>query len=667
MKKIYTLFAFAALCVSGCTNDITEGGNISSKYNTVTLEAVAHTDDDDTRALFDESGKKLVWDLADGHTEQNLSVIELHDDECAEGLSSRVECSNACEGVFNAEKTANTTNSNKAIFDVTLKAQTAGCYSYLAAYPKDALVAFCQGKKAEMTLPDKQTPSALENLDPKSTLLFAVDNNGENGKYEGARPYNLDLQFNHVASYAKMTIKGLPLMKKGATLEGKGHASETLVNPEVVDHIVFTADDENTALAGVYSFDYSNKTGSATEGVNSITLDVKGLGIDADKGDFTVCFAVLPTSFTGFTVKVVTTEGHVYTKSFSNKLEFTRAHVKPFGLNFSGVEAEEAVYLKAYKKLKGTPEGGFVSGKNYVITATVQSGLRDTYTYLKDNSSSSTEGISTESVDITVTDDYLLCANKETFNSYSWNISDGKIYHDNIGWNNDNKGLGNLVFYAPDTKWKFNYNEQNGFVIEDQQVNRIIDLSADNSSINWRLCYSSQRQCTVDIYEDCEYYWGQKTDTEVEEKPDVYRKVSTITNGNVYIITAESNSTVYAMKNDTLAAVPLFGESEGSAGFTDNGDTIEGTDDSYTFKAEVSGTRVFFQTLNSSSNYLTLSWSGSVSLGSKPFQGFLFTYSNNKFYLRDSSAGMTLYLNGTTWGGISTTNQYVITLYELQQ
>ena len=223
MKKIYTLFAFAALCVSGCNNDLTEGGNISSN-NTVTLEAVAHTDDNDTRALLDEDGKNLVWDLADGHTEQNISVIELRDDECTNGLSSRVECSNACEGVFNAAKTANT--NSKAIFDITLKAITAECYSYLAAYPKDALVAFCDGKNVEMTLPDKQKPSSMGNLDPTSTLLFAVDDNGGE-THQGARPHRLDLKFNHVAGYAKMTIKNLSLMTQGAQLVGRENACQS--------------------------------------------------------------------------------------------------------------------------------------------------------------------------------------------------------------------------------------------------------------------------------------------------------------------------------------------------------------------------------------------------------------------------------------------------------
>lgn len=671
MKKIYTLFAFAALCVSGCTNDITEGGNISSKYNTVTLEALAHTDE--SRALVNDELNGFIWNFEE---ESDIAVLELVDNECGENgtLNEDYTASHnrVARGAFNSSKSDS--GAGLAVFDVTLKSDNKKdvARSYLVAYPYSALGKFCQGNNhcAEMTIPEVQKPckechksinsgtTTVYNIDPEATVMFAVDKNlGSDDQTQTTHPYQLDLNFDHVASYARLRIYGLNLMTKGTKLTGDGHASEELVNPEVVDHIVFETLDENEYLAGVWKFDFSDKevlvgdkmkrhTESAPctdRCSNRITLDVKHLGITATGQalDFALYFAAMPVNIeNGFTVTVVTTEGHIYKRTVSTgKLSFERATVKNFSVSFNNIEPEDAVYLKAYKKLYGMPAGGFDSQKDYVIATQT---FDNTYTLnntkeVKEDETCSADNVETSGfVVITEGDDdrtYLLHQDVSQAGEYVWNISGSgnrySISHNGYYWYSYFGGVNSYkddlaLISGSGTTWSFSYNNELDFnIFNADNINHYVYLT-NSSTPYWKIGINATSS-KIDIYEDCGYYWNPESDDndEPEDLPDIFYKSYTddsYTTLNrylkaapgTYIITTKIGGVTYIIggsNNDELNKVTTLEEAEFSFVEGSNENRIKCKKDiKYAFRCDMSSTMNWDHLYNAAaSGYLTVS------------------------------------------------------------
>lgn len=701
MKKIYTLFAFAALCVSGCTNDITEGGNISSKYNTVTLEALAHTDE--SRALVNDELNGFIWNFEE---ESDIAVLELVDNECGENgtLNEDYTASHnrVARGAFNSSKSDS--GAGLAVFDVTLKSDNKKdvARSYLVAYPYSALGKFCQGNNhcAEMTIPEVQKPckeclktinngTKVYNIDPEATVMFAVDKNlGSNDQTQTTHPYQLDLNFDHVASYARLRIYGLNLMTKDTPLDGDGHASEKLMNDEVVDHIVFETLDENEYLAGVWKFDFSDnneeneedRKNRHTESApctdrcsNRIMLDVKHLGITATGQalDFALYFAAMPVNIAnGFTVTVVTTEGHIYKRTVSTgKLSFERATVKNFSVSFNNIEPEKAVYLKAYKKQYGVPASGFDNDKKYIFAVHT---FDNTYTL--DNESHSNVGTNLDTsgfVVVTEGDDvmnldrpYLLHQEVETAEKYAWTLTgSGNQYTISHGgyywWDNGSviylDSINLTLSNTSQSNWSFNYDSRY-FNINNN--GRYICFEPKPLSWNINNKYSS----TIDIYEDeGGYYWNPASDDNQEEPelPDVYYSKFTETYpfksgmttinyaylskypSDKFIITAKYNGNVYLVGCiSSLVEKPQLLE---EAGFELEGEKLKCKDDSkYAFQPIKSSDTAF--RLFGPENYL-VNTTSSLSIGSNNVT-WQFKQVGNDFKMRCGSNSSFVLMTG---------------------
>ena len=404
----------------------------------------------------------------------------------------------------------------------------------------------------------------------------------------------------------------------------------------------------------MYSFDYSNAnevndskfTGSAKEGegVNSITLDVKELGITAETGEFTVGFAVLPVTLTnGFTVKVVTTEGHIYTKSFGNNntskpLAFQRAHITSFGVNFNGVEPEEAVYLKAYKQQYGVPAGGFDNGKKYIIAAHTTD---NTYTLNNENHTCNASNLEESGFTVVTEGDdhpYLLHSSVETSLKYAWNLTGSNntytITYNGYGWVCPEFLLGEQPLqlsqsYA--TNWTFSFN-QRGFNVYSASNNKYVALNVKESLWQAQLSDTS----LIDIYEDEDgYYWHHAT---VKEEPYVeYTKLSqnykngstyyaALTIGKKYIIVTTDG---YIFSNNSFALVNF----EDAGFYRKDDNTLCGTQvNNYLYLIENAGSSIYFR-------FSSVSGFGYIG----------FDYSNSLQFLSDQYSARIWSVQPSTW------------------
>lgn len=322
MKNLFSYFALiagAAVLTGACSKDNTTDP-MAPKYRMATISFQASADND-TRTTVDAENNKLVW-AADKESELSIAAIELWDDEIEWGVTNSLPTNRVGKG-----DCASVNNGNaKFTAQVATKDETDYKRGYLAVYPHEAFSSMW-GATIRVNLPAQQKPSAVGDIDPNATLLFASDLSG----YD-TTPETLPLFFRHIAAYGAITVKNL---KKGF-----GNLSQ----------ITITSNETGKKLSGEWMFNYTiddinGSKGSNRDSDNSITLNVGHLNTEAatTEGGIRFYFSALPCgSLSDFTFTAVTDEGYKFTKTVSGSgtLDFNRAKREVFAVNFSGINPE---------------------------------------------------------------------------------------------------------------------------------------------------------------------------------------------------------------------------------------------------------------------------------------------------------------------------------------
>ena len=300
--KSSMFIAVAAMAFAGCTKEDT--GNVSEATgNKITVNANAYAPETETRTVIGDKTEQGTYPVYWSAENEALAIVEFADNTRGTAIKT-------------GEYTLSEDKKN-ANFQFELTENTsATAFDYYALYPYSVWSEDLMTNKEciSFKFPAAQTPSAT-SVDPNASVLFA--------KSMGhiAQPSALNLSFQHVAAYAKMTITGLA------------------VEPdEVVKSVTFSSTDKN--LAGTYKYFHETPETSSISGTsyNSITANVEGLVSDASQ-DFTVWFACLPTTI-GDTFSVsVQTDANIYTREVTvpsdRPLEFVAGQVSTFGVDMS--------------------------------------------------------------------------------------------------------------------------------------------------------------------------------------------------------------------------------------------------------------------------------------------------------------------------------------------
>ena len=538
MKKLFkfTLCAFATLALANCTNDVTDdGGNAPVEKFKMTISAGVGDEDSRTAITYDNNKYHLKWN----EKGESIGIVEVVDNYCGE--ITRATQKGGDEKV--------------ALFETEFSSVIVGgsTYDYLACYPYSTDVKFdVQNKQVTMNLPAEQTLTSEGSVDPNSTLLFA----SYFGEREAGRPYQIGLDFDNVAAYAKVTFKGLKLNAN-----------------EVIKDIEFAINDENVCIAGPCTYDY-NEEGKATttaceDGSNKITLHVLDLNLaagDEASGyavkDFTVYFSALPANVTNFTVTVINADGRRYmktvdaTKTTKGYLPFEKGVIRTITINGDGFEVEKQ---KIYKKVK---PGEVESGKNYIIVSqSATSG--DTNPYVLKNNS--TDAKSLAAVNLTeagfTNKDELTLLNANA-SDYTWTFtgSDGTFTIASTGNKNylnaakQSEGMEDFVplaLGATNQTWKV------GTYPLGSDVYR---LTIESTTYSGDYIATDRRQ-TGGLFYSVRYYgWTQiylyeeTTDTDdVGDSQETvyvyYKKATKLEADKQYVISSEYDGIAYTMGN----------------------------------------------------------------------------------------------------------------------
>lgn len=306
--KSSMFIAAAAMAFAGCTKEDT--GNVSEATgNKITVNANAYAPETETRTVIGDKTEQGTRPVYWNDENEALAIVEFADNTRGAAIKT-------------GEYTLSEDKKN-ANFQFELTENTsASAFDYYALYPYSVWSEDLMTNKEciSFKFPAAQTPSAT-SVDPNASVLFA--------KSMGhiAQPSALNLSFQHVAAYAKMTITGLA------------------VEPdEVVKSVTFSSTDKN--LAGTYKYFHETPETSSISGTsyNSITANVEGLVSDASQ-DFTVWFACLPTTI-GDTFSVsVKTGTNTYIREVTvpseNVLEFVAGQISAFTVDMSSATSAE--------------------------------------------------------------------------------------------------------------------------------------------------------------------------------------------------------------------------------------------------------------------------------------------------------------------------------------
>lgn len=306
--KSSMFIAVAAMAFAGCTKEDT--GNVSEATgNKITVNANAYAPETETRTVIGDKTEQGTRPVYWNDENEAIAIVEFADNTRGAAIKT-------------GEYTLSEDKKN-ANFQFELTENTsASAFDYYALYPYSVWSEDLMTNKEciSFKFPAAQTPSAT-SVDPNASVLFA--------KSMGhiAQPSALNLSFQHVAAYAKMTITGLA------------------VEPdEVVKSVTFSSTDKN--LAGTYKYFHETPETSSISGTsyNSITANVEGLVSDASQ-DFTVWFACLPTTI-GDTFSVsVKTGTNTYIREVTvpseNVLEFVAGQISAFTVDMSSATSAE--------------------------------------------------------------------------------------------------------------------------------------------------------------------------------------------------------------------------------------------------------------------------------------------------------------------------------------
>lgn len=655
MKNLFkaTLLACASFFIASCTNDPSTEGVPQTPEKTVSLTIEAGSDDESrTTIVQGEDGKyQMLWNAAE--TEQNLAVVELLDGDTNPVLKGdnkvrKGTCKEVNEG------------STKAVFDVPLLADDSfghESYYYITCYPYEALEKFAPAeKKVYATLPATQSPKADDNnpalatVDPAATMLFSE----YEAESEGQRPYWLSLSYKHMSAYVKMSFTGI-----------------TLNAYEKIDHIIFTANDEDAHLTGAFSYDYENRTVAAESGAdNSVTLNVSELNFKGDDEtyvvpDFTVYFSTLPAKLSDFTVTVVANNKRRYTKHVTititeekDYLTFETGKTRAVKITNSGFETEKQ---KVFKKVE---PGKVTSGNNYIIISQATTGA-DTNPYvLKNNGAASgLSAVNLEDAGFTSKDEITLL--NADASDYTWTFTGTTdaftiLSTTSNTYLNASKASSSSVYddYVPlvlgndSQTWKLDiYSSADIYRMTIQSNTYAGDYIATNRAILGNGTYY-----TTHYYGWTQIFMYEETDDDSDvndsdkDKEDVYyKRVTTFEADKEYVITTEFDGVLYTMDNPNgqysgvkLEPVQLFN----GAGFTKVNDNVimRKESDNYLYVPKASGSTYAFKSkLNDSylrytGNFTTSTASGYTQFTVTKSSNTTFTvstvYQNNTYYMK---------------------------------
>ena len=186
----------------------------------------------------------------------------------------------------------------------------AASYTFYAMSPSSAATSISPSRKSWLvTIPATQTP--LSGSPDESAQILAA---ASGTLYE--LPSELDIHFNHVTAYGKMTLKNLAL--DGATISSISLSS-------------------STAIAGSWYYDIEEEALTVKDGSYSLSLNTSQTE--------NIWFAWAPVDLSGTSLKIVV---HTDKGDFSKTVTFpanrvlTAGKIASFGVNMNGIVAEEA-------------------------------------------------------------------------------------------------------------------------------------------------------------------------------------------------------------------------------------------------------------------------------------------------------------------------------------
>lgn len=305
-SKRLAVLAAAVAMLTGCTESAADDSGVDGA-ELVTVEASASLPgDDDTRVViggYDSSAKSypLAWEGT-----ETLAVVN---------TSESYGTSKAAPKAVIKEYSG-----KSATFSVTLPA--GGGDTWCAVSPYSALES-SDDDFLSLNFPTTQTPTNA-SADPAAIMLVT-----EGVQFDGS---SLDFTFRHIASYAKMTLKGLGVSG--------------------IKSVTFKAAGEE--ISGRYGYFPSDGDGLPDDGAKDyVTVNGTSLKADGD-GNFTVWFSVIPFELRGkFTVTVTDTGNNSYTKecdASKNPIDFVAGRISGFTVDMTPAPKTYVVMAKYNNK-----------------------------------------------------------------------------------------------------------------------------------------------------------------------------------------------------------------------------------------------------------------------------------------------------------------------------
>lgn len=307
LMKFFGIVAVAAMSLTACQNEFDEQVNINKEGVTVDFYAEIPT-----RSAFGEKvdgAYPAAWtgsETALFFLNENSNVKYADNSEAGESAKFTVtfDATDLTEGAIYAFSPKGVYNTKDGVFK-------GGFTSTILDGPKtDGTLK--DYNNAYLVVPSTQTPLA-NSVDEAAHALLAVKN------YTDGVPSSVNLNFEHVLAYGKMTVKNFAQDIKSIKLQFPTNVAGT-------GCYCFYADKDTDKV-----YDVTNATDSA------ITLNVAELTADA------YWFSVVPTGTLSGDITITITSGdNTYTKTLgtNGKLAFERGKVSNFAVDMTGIEAD---------------------------------------------------------------------------------------------------------------------------------------------------------------------------------------------------------------------------------------------------------------------------------------------------------------------------------------
>ena len=584
MKRFlkFAFAAFAVVALANCTNDIDEQPAHETTGGTVKLCVNATLGEDSRAVIGSLTGDKypVTWS------------------ETGETLLLAQYINNAADAVSFTSQSYITSDANKkANFYFEIPQQTLfgdQKIYYVAGYPGEGTTFAPSNNRFNVTIPTEQTPTST-SVDPKAVFLVTQVSDGFEQQQE-----SLNFSFEHVAAYAKMTVKNLGLTDA---------TTVTFSTPL------------NVKIAGLHEYNYNVHSGNAStvNTSNSVTLNLDNVTVAEE---FDVWFTLAPCNLTTFTVSFSDGE-KTYTKEVdaSNKqLQFSRGQVSSFTVNMEGIddhEDEETYKLVTTKSLPAKSTNASAADvPNDMWTPVIITTTVNGTTYILNNTLTDGTLSMTPAPEGAVKDGELTIAPSK----YLWEV----VYRSNA-YTFRSKGNGFL-------------NTGNSWIDQDWPTNFTVEKSDENGNYtvkagNEYLTITDGKLAKATTPSNFRFYSTEEAVKAQEEEEnsstvvtETFVKVEALTADKEYILVGAYFGD-YVMSNNT----PANAEDLKTAGFTKTGTTITGDGTNYKFRtASVSGG--YSLTSTSKNQYLGTSYSSSNAELSYLYKGFNYGTSTGLYY-----------------------------------